>query len=138
MSKRVLVVDDNLETVRLIEEALIVSGFDVASASNGAECLISIAKDRPDLVILDLSMPVLNGMEALRVLRNNPDTRYLPVIILTGRSNFEDFCDGWTEGANLYLTKPTRIGAVIAAAKWLLGVNGHEGPVSKQFVYSDF
>jgi DNA-binding response OmpR family regulator len=121
MQKRVLVVDDHLPVVRLIEEALAREGFEVFSARNGAECLRKVAAQRPDLVILDVVMPVMDGFQALRRLRQRPETKDLPVIILTVRRERGDVLEGWTAGANLYITKPCKMEALVAAVKRLLG-----------------
>ncbi len=126
MAKRVLVVDDYPPTVELLREALETAGFAVTSARNGAECLYKVEAERPDLVILDITMPVMDGLEALRVLRGNPETRYLPVILLTGRREWVDFLDGNRQGASLYLTKPIELQRVISSAEWMLGVL-HQG-----------
>ncbi|UCC67030.1 MAG: response regulator [Armatimonadota bacterium] len=137
MQKRVLIVDDNPETVKLIGEGFATAGFSVCSANNGAECLRALASEDPDLVILDMYMPVLNGFETLRLLRESPETRNMPVIALSGSGEHRDVRSGWSAGADLYLTKPVRIGAVVAAAKWMLGMD-HDGiPVPAGLVPSD-
>jgi len=127
VNKRVLVVDDHTPTVDLISDALEMQGFSVLSASNGAECLMKVYRESPDLLILDVSMPVMDGLEALRSLREATETARLPVIVLSGRGKFDDVLTGWQLGANLYLVKPVKIGAVVAAVKWLLGA-----PVDQQ------
>ena len=126
MAQRVLVVDDYPPTVELIREALEGVGFSVVSARNGMECLQKVESERPDLLILDIIMPVMDGLEALRQLRAKPETRYLPVIVLTGRSEWVDFLDGNRAGADLYLTKPLQIGRVVSSAQWMLGTL-HQG-----------
>lgn len=137
VEKRVLVVDDNPETVSLIEDAFAMAGFSVCSACNGAECLCALAEDQPDLLIMDVYMPVLSGLDALRLLRQNPDTKELPVILLTGSGEDDDVRAGLSAGADLYLTKPVRIAAVVAAAKWMLGMEHSGAPVSRRLVMSD-
>ena len=126
MDKRVLVVDDHAPTVNLIRDALETAGLSVLAARNGAECLLAVDRERPDLLILDVMMPVLDGLQTLRVLRGRPETADLPVIVLSGRDDFQDFRDLCRNGADLYLTKPIRIGAVVAAAKWLLEMCGQQ------------
>ena len=137
MHKRVLIVDDNEETVRLIEEAFSKAGFSVRSASNGADCIKAIEADLPDLVILDVYMPVLNGLDALQLLRHMPDTKEIPAIILSGSGEYQDVRAGWAAGAEVYLTKPVRVGAVIAAARWMLGISEQGEPVPPEVVFSD-
>ena len=126
MAKRVLVVDDYPPTVELIREALELAGFSVVAAINGADCLRKVESERPDLVILDLNMPVMDGLEALRELRGKPETRYLPVIVLTGRTEWLDYLDGNRAGADLYLTKPVELEGIVSSAKWMLGML-HQG-----------
>lgn len=137
MHRRVLVVDDNAETVKVIQEALERAGFSVVSAQNGAECLVAVDEQQPDLVILDVHMPVLNGLDALRLLRQRPDMDDLPVIILSGKDEYTDVRAGWGAGADLYLTKPLRLGAVVAAARWMLGDGDRVNGVPAGVVSSD-
>jgi len=124
MAKRVLVVDDYSPTLELVRTGLEMAGFSVLTAENGAECLLAMAFAHPDLLILDVAMPVMDGLQTLRVLRQNPETRHLPVILLTGRGEWPDYVDGLREGADAYLTKPVTVSAVVASAKWLLGMSG--------------
>ncbi len=129
MGQTVLVVDDHPPTVELIKDALTPQGFEVISAHNGAECLVAVDEQRPDLVILDVHMPVLNGLDALRLLRQRLHEQNLPVIVLSGRSSFPEVRSAWKSGADIYLTKPVRIGALVAAVKWLLrGGQGGDDP----------
>jgi CheY-like chemotaxis protein len=137
VEKRVLVVDDNPQTVSLIEDAFATAGFSVHSACNGAECLCALAEAQPDLLIMDVYMPVLSGLDTLHLLRQNPDTKELPVILLSGSDEEDDVRAGLSAGADLYLTKPVRVGAVIAAAKWMLGMEHGGAPVPRRLVTSD-
>ena len=120
MGQTVLIVDDHPPTVELIRDALVPQGYGVVSAGNGAECLVAVERELPDLVILDVQMPVLNGFDTLRLLRHRLEDEDLPVIVLSGRGHFSDVRRAWQRGADIYLTKPVRIGAVVAAVKWLL------------------
>ena len=137
MQKRVLVVDDNADTVKVVEEALTRAGFSVQSASNGAECLKAADSEQPDLVILDVHMPVLNGLDALQLLRHMPGMEKLPAIILSGSGEYESVRAGWQAGAEMYLTKPVRVGAVVAAARYMLGTGDAEEPLAAAMVNSD-
>ena len=119
-AKRVLVVDDHPPTVRLIQTALEQEGYSVLSAANGAECLLAVHREEPDLVVLDVIMPVMDGFQTLRVLRENERTKHLPVVILTIRKSDEDILEGWKIGADLYLTKPFRVDELVAAVKRIL------------------
>ncbi len=119
MAKKVLVADDHVETVALIRDALTPHGYEVIAAGNGAECLERVEETEPDLLILDVHMPVLNGFDTLRLLRKRAYDS-LPVIILSGRGDLSDVRKGWKRGADIYLTKPVKVGAVVAAVRWLL------------------
>jgi DNA-binding response OmpR family regulator len=122
MPQRVLVVDDHPPTVRLIQNALEQEGFSVITATNGAECLIAVYQDSPDVVILDVIMPVMDGLQTLRVLRENEATKTLPVIVLSVRDSDQDVLDGWRIGADLYLTKPFKLDDLLAAVKRIIEV----------------
>ncbi len=134
MAKRVLVVDDHPGTLNLIKDAFSQAGFTVRTASNGAECLLEMETRLPDLVIMDIAMPVLDGLDTLRLLRQNPRTCDTPVIIISGRGKYEDVRNGWRTGAQMYLAKPVRIGALLAAAGYLLGESPHPGPAAAALV----
>jgi DNA-binding response OmpR family regulator len=123
MPHRVLVVDDHPPTVRLIQNALEQEGFSVIAATNGAECLIAVHQDSPDVVILDVIMPVMDGLQTLRVLRENEATKALPVIVLSVRDSDQDVLDGWRIGADLYLTKPFKLDDLLAAVKRIIEVS---------------
>lgn len=134
MSKQVLVVDDHPGTLNLIKDAFSQAGFRVRTASNGAECLLEMETRPPDLVIMDIVMPVLDGLDTLRLLRQSPRTCDTPVIIISGRGEYEDVRSGWRNGAQMYLSKPVRIGALLAAAGYLLGETPRPGPAAAAMV----
>jgi DNA-binding response OmpR family regulator len=119
VAKKVLIADDHAPTVALIRDALTPHGYEVLSAENGAECVARVAECQPDLLLLDVQMPVLNGLDAFRLVRRQSEAG-LPVIMLSGRGELADVRAAWKGGADLYLTKPVRVAAVVAAVKWLL------------------
>jgi len=122
MQKRVLVVDDHPPTVRLIRKALEQEGVRVTSARNGAECLLAIEDEKPDLLILDVVMPVMDGFQTLRVLREREETRDLRVIVLSIRSDDQDVLKGLSTGADIYVTKPFKMPELLLAARRLLQI----------------
>lgn len=124
MAKHVLVVDDDPPTVKLIRGALQREGMEVSTAANGAECLLAINSRCPDVVVLDIMMPVLDGLQTLRALRECPETKHLPVIMLTAKREDEDVLRGWMTGVDLYLTKPFSVDDLLTAAKRILTVTG--------------
>ncbi|MBI2298155.1 MAG: response regulator [Armatimonadetes bacterium] len=106
MSKQILVVDDEVALARLVQINLQREGHEARIAHDGAEALDAIAAGKPDLVILDVVMPKLDGFEVLQRLKADPETADIPVIMLTGRSDDESILKGWTGGVLFYMTKP--------------------------------
>ncbi len=106
MSKRILVVDDDPDIMRLVQMVLQDHDYHVTTAGDGQDALAAVAAGAPDLVILDVEMPHVDGFDVLRKLRQKAATVQLPVIMLTGRDQPADMFEGWQTGADLYLTKP--------------------------------
>lgn len=107
MGKRVLVVDDDRVIQQLLEVNLELEGYEVvATAADGKEALEKIAELKPDLVILDIMMPKMDGLEVCRRLRADPDLADIPVILLSARAQDMDIREGLEIGASAYLTKP--------------------------------
>ncbi len=107
--KKALVVDDNDSNKNLIVELLVNAGMEVETANNGKEALDKIRKFQPELVLLDIKMPVMNGFETIIKIRNNPDISYLPVIALTASATNESRKEIKDAGFNDYLFKPVNI-----------------------------
>ena len=114
---KVLVVDDEKDVLELLVDDLEDSGFEVISAENGAAALGKIYRERPEIVLLDLMMPVLNGYEVLGKLRENPATKNLPVILLTAVSAAEGEQTAVQLGASHYVTKPWEPGTIQTTIK---------------------
>src|SRR5262245_53796712 len=106
MSARVLVVDDILANVRLLEAKLSAEYFDVVTAMNGADALESVQRSRPDIVLLDVMMPGIDGIEVCRRIKSNPHTQHIPVIMVTALDQPEDRVRGLEAGADDFLNKP--------------------------------
>jgi two-component system alkaline phosphatase synthesis response regulator PhoP len=106
MSKRILAADDERHILRLIQINLERAGYQVALAHDGREALASVSQTRPDMVVLDVMMPYMDGFEVLKVLKREPETRDIPVIMLTAKASDNDVFMGWTSGVDCYLTKP--------------------------------
>ncbi len=104
--KRILVVDDEIYIVHILEFSLTMEGYEVATASDGEEALRKIEEDRPDLVVLDIMMPRLDGYEVCRRLRQSEDTATLPVILLSAKGRPVDREVGLEVGADDYIVKP--------------------------------
>jgi len=107
MSIKVLIVDDNDGVRRMIRTHLdIAGGYEVFEASNGEKCLQVASEVRPDVILLDIMMPVMDGMEACRKLREDPSTASIYIIMLTAKTKVEDRVEGLDTGADDYLSKP--------------------------------
>ena len=106
MARKILAVDDEKSIIRLIEVNLKREGYEVVTAVDGKEALHKVAVEQPDLVVLDVMMPYLDGFEVLNTMKKDPDTRDIPVIMLTARAQEADVFNGYKSGADCYLTKP--------------------------------
>lgn len=105
-SARVLIVEDEPDIAALVTYQLARSGMQVSAVSSGREALQALDAEVPDLLVLDLMLPEIGGLEVLRTLRSRPKTRELPVLILTARREQEDRINGLELGADDYLPKP--------------------------------
>jgi two-component system alkaline phosphatase synthesis response regulator PhoP/two-component system response regulator VicR len=103
---KILAVDDEPHIRRLVQVNLERHGYEVVTAADGKDALEKVASEKPDLVVLDVMMPYMDGFEVLQTLRKNAETRELPVIMLTAKAQDADVFRGWQSGADLYLTKP--------------------------------
>ncbi|MBI1188704.1 MAG: PleD family two-component system response regulator [Alphaproteobacteria bacterium] len=119
MSARVLVVDDNEANVRLLQAKLTAEYFDVITATRGEEALTKVRHERPDIVLLDVMMPGMDGFEACRQLKEGIDTRHIPVILITALNQREDRLRGLSAGADDFLTKPIDNVQLLARVKSL-------------------
>jgi two-component system phosphate regulon response regulator PhoB len=120
MTSRVLVVDDEADITALVAYHLAKAGYRVSTTSNGADALRAAREERPDVVVLDLMLPVMSGYDVLQELRRLEETRDVGVILLTSRQEEADRIKGLTLGADDYLTKPfspaelvLRVGALL-------------------------
>lgn len=106
MPKKILAVDDEKHIVKLVQVNLERQGYEVITANDGKEALQKVEEEHPDLIVLDVMMPYMDGFEVLQHLRRNPATRDIPVIMLTAKAQDADVFKGWQSGVDLYLTKP--------------------------------
>jgi phosphate regulon transcriptional regulator PhoB len=125
-TKTVLVVDDEPDIVELISYNLMKEGFQVSSAADGEEALSMLRKARFDLLILDLMLPGIQGMELCRILRNSPQTKSLPIIMLTAKGEEVDRILGLEIGADDYLTKPFSPRELVARIRAVLRRTGEK------------
>jgi DNA-binding response OmpR family regulator len=122
--RRILVVDDELDVRRLVAEALEGSGYDVRTAADGPEALRQASLTLPDLVVLDIMMPGMDGFAVYERLRAKPIDLKSPIIFLTARREIDDKLLGFEKGAADYVTKPFHIKELLARVKVHLGELG--------------
>src|ERR1700761_8896803 len=120
MTARVLVVDDILSNVKLLEAKLTAEYFEVVSAFNGLECLAKIDAAAPDIVLLDVMMPGMDGFEVCRRIKSNPATAHVPVVMVTALDQPSDRVAGLDAGADDFLTKPVDDAALFARVRSLV------------------
>jgi two-component system cell cycle response regulator len=120
MTARVLVVDDILSNVKLLEAKLAAEYFEVASAFNGLEALAKVEEQPPDIVLLDVMMPGMDGFEVCRRIKQNPKTAHLPVVMVTALDQPADRVAGLEAGADDFLTKPVDDAALLARVRSLV------------------
>jgi two-component system, OmpR family, alkaline phosphatase synthesis response regulator PhoP len=106
MPKTILIVDDETNIARLVEMNLVRAGYEVAKAVDGREGLEAASNLRPDLILLDVTMPQMDGFEMLRLLKGDAALQHIPVIMVTARAQDADILRGKEGGALHYLTKP--------------------------------
>jgi phosphate regulon transcriptional regulator PhoB len=118
--KQIIVADDEKDILELVSFNLEQEGFSVLKAVNGRKALEMVKADKPDLIILDLMMPEMSGMEVCRTIRNNADIADIPVIMLTAKSDQVDKILGLEIGADDYITKPFHVRELIARVRSVL------------------
>ena len=120
MRRKILVVEDDPDQLEAIRGNLKEAGFAIGTASNGVDALIKTRSVSPDLIVLDLMLPQLNGLDICKTLRENPATATIPVIMLTGMDSYFTRVAGFEAGINVYLTKPYQPAELILKVKELL------------------
>ena len=120
MSKKILVIDDNPGSLRLMRYTLEKKGYQVITASDGLEGLRKARDEHPDLVILDIMLPGLDGYEVCHRLRQKPETVTLPILMISVKARQDDKDIGLRMGADDYLTKPASPSTIVAKVETLL------------------
>ena len=126
MSEKILIIDDDLDTLRLVGLMLQRQGYQISAATNGQQGLEKAFEEDPDLILLDVMMPDMDGYEVTRRLRQNPSTVETPILMFTAKSQLDDKVIGFEVGANDYLTKPTHPSELQARVKALLARAGEK------------
>lgn len=129
---RILVVDDTPANVKLLADLLTFKGYSVVTAASGEEALKRVAADRPDLVLLDIMMPGMNGYDVCRAIRADPATGVLPVVMVTSLDPAQERIKGLEAGADDFLTKPVNQPELLARVKSLLRIKSLYDEVGRQ------
>ncbi len=114
---KILVVDDDEHILRSLSQYLELEDFHVFSASSGPEALQLFHQEKPDLLVLDVMMPGMDGFQVLETLRSNPETAAVPVLMLTARDQHNDILKGYQMGATSYLVKPFNLDELVEAIR---------------------
>jgi putative two-component system response regulator len=117
---KILIVDDDVGTSRLLAQVLGDEGYKTSVAHDGLDALLLVEQDPPDLIFLDLELPRASGYDVCRIIKSNPTTQFIPIIMLTGHTALEDRLRAWDLDVDDFLTKPFQMAALIARCRALL------------------
>ncbi len=121
--KTVMIIEDEPEAAELFAEMMRLNGFRVIKMFSSAPAIPMISQEKPDLILLDIMMPDISGLEVLRYMRREPDLAAIPVIVISAKSLPNDIKTGLEAGASLYLTKPVGFLELKQAAEQILKTN---------------
>ncbi len=116
-----MLVDDNPDIVKIVRLTLESKGFNVRCAYDGTQVFDVLKQQKPDLILLDIMMPEMDGIEVIRRLKGNPATSSIPVIFLTAKVQHEDLLRGYITGAEYYITKPFTPTQLLQGINLILG-----------------
>jgi two-component system, cell cycle response regulator DivK len=114
MSKRILVVEDQPDNRRILRDLLGNAGYELIEAETGEEALVALEAQRPDLILMDIQLPVMDGYEATRRIRSNPELKSIPIIAVTSYALAGDEAKALAAGCTAYITKPFSPRALLA------------------------
>jgi len=120
MNKKILAVDDSVTMRRMISFTLIKEGYDMVEAANGEDAIKKLYSETIDLLITDLNMPEMNGLELLKTIRANPKHKFMPVIMLTTESDRDSVLEGKASGVTGWILKPFSPEKLIGTVKKVL------------------
>jgi adenylate cyclase len=129
---RILVADDNAANLDILRTRLTKQGYDIVTATDGEEALDSARRERPDLILLDVMMPKRDGFEVCRLLKADDSLPFMPIILVTAKSDVRDIVAGLECGGDEYLTKPVDHAALLARVKSILRIKSLHDTVQEQ------
>lgn len=125
---KVLVIDDEPDFVALMKSRLEADQFEVLTASNGVEGIALLEEERPDLIVLDVLMPFINGLNFVKIIKKYDDFKSIPIIVLTAKIGMEELFQ--KEGVHFYITKPFGAQDLIKKVREVVPVNGSPSSIS--------
>jgi serine phosphatase RsbU (regulator of sigma subunit) len=128
----ILIVDDNSASREILQARLATHHYDIITAADGEEGLAAAGEARPDLILLDIMMPKIDGIEVCRRLKNDPALPFIPVIMVTAKADTKDVVAGLEAGGDEYLTKPVDQAALVARVKSMLRIKALQDTVAEQ------
>ena len=128
MGTTILVVDDSPDIALISARMLTSRGFAAITSNDGVEALAIVARQRPALILLDVMMPGMSGLDVLRALKADPHTATIPVVMVTAKTTDDDVLSGYQQGADYYITKPFTADELIYGVNLLLGDQSTRAP----------
>ena len=128
MGDTILIVDDSEDIALISARMLSQRGFAVITASDGAEALAIVGRQRPSCLLLDVMMPRMSGLEVLQTLKSNPATAAIPIIMVTAKTTDDDVLHGYQQGADYYITKPFTADELVYGVNLVLGYQPSQHP----------
>jgi class 3 adenylate cyclase/CheY-like chemotaxis protein len=128
----ILIVDDNAANVEILQMRLMANNYETITATDGEKGLAAARESLPDLILLDIMMPKIDGLEVCRILKNDPELPFMPIIMVTARADSKDIIAGLDAGSDEYLTKPVDQGALVARVKSMLRIKDLHDRVKDQ------
>lgn len=128
----ILIVDDIPRNLEVLGNILNSEGYETAMATNGKEALATIRKTKPDLILLDIMMPEMDGYEVCRQIKSHPDYKDIAIIFLTGKSDSDEIVKGFSMGASDYITKPFQKSELMARVKTQLEIKAYRDTIEEQ------
>ncbi len=119
---QILIVDDNSANLDIFETRLAANGYDIITARDGEEGLAAALERQPDLILLDIMMPKMDGIEVCQCLKGDPSLPFMPIILVTAKAEAKDVVAGLEAGGDEYLTKPVDQKALVARVKSMLRI----------------